>query len=196
MSDNSTALIIGGEVKTIGLAVAGKLFVFNPTQMNFLINLQKLKNVAASAISVSKTEDWAQTFLRSRKFREYIACKMQEFSVKSGLTVEWWYQFGKWSTDGYREFYRVVCGYCGFKAEMNAYEVEQYRSDEMGLDVPCLACFKKVESVELVRDIFKPNREQMVAWQAMGDRIIPKVERVSHSFTNDEIVFENSGEAQ
>lgn len=70
--ENSVSLTIGGEVKTVGLAVAGQLFVFTPGQMNFLLNLQKLKNVTAAALSVDKTEEWGQNFLRSQKFRKYI----------------------------------------------------------------------------------------------------------------------------
>lgn len=193
-TENSTALIIGGEVKTVGLAVAGRLFVFSPVQMQFLISLQKLKSTIAAAMAVDKPEEWAQKFLKSRKFRDYIACKMDEFSVKNGLTVEWWNQFGKWSAEGYREFYKVGCAYCSFAGTMTSYEVEVYRSDEMVLDVPCPACFKPVE-VERVREEFRPSREQVVAWQELGSRLIPKVERVHHQFENTEIVFQNSEEA-
>lgn len=192
-TENSTALIIGGEVKTIGLAVAGKLFVFSPPQMQFLLNLQKLKNTTAAAMSVDKSEEWAQAFLKSRKFRSYISHKMEEFSVKNGLTVEWWYQFGKNVADGFREYYSARCSYCQYAGTMNTYEVESYRGDEMELDVPCPACFKAV-GLELIHDRFTPTREQVVAWQDLGSRLIPKVDRVHHSFENTEIIFENTNQ--
>jgi hypothetical protein len=193
--ENSTALIIGGETKVVGLAVAGRLFVFTPNQMNFLLALQKMKNVTAASLSVDKPEEWGQNFLKSRKFRDYISCKMEEFSVKNGLTVEWWYQFGKWSADGYREFYNVVCLYCKYSGSMNTYEVETFRGDDMKLDVSCPVCFKPAEAV-LVKEEFRPSREQVVAWQDLGARLIPKVDRVHHSYENTEIIFQNREESE
>lgn len=190
-TENSTALIIGGEVKTVGLAVAGKLFVFTPQQMQFLINLQKLKSVMAAALSVDKPEDWAQAFLKSGKFKKYISSKMEEFSVKNGLTVEWWYQFGKHVADGYKEQYAVQCSYCPYVGLMNTYEIESFRADDMALEVPCPACFKALET-KLVREEFKPSREQIEAWKDLGARLIPKIERIHHAFENTEIVFESS----
>lgn len=190
-TENSTALIIGGEVKVVGLAVTGKLFVFSPTQIQFLLNLQKMKSVLAAALSVDKPEDWAKGFLASRKFRNYISSKMEECSVKNGLTVEWWYQFGKWVADGYKEFYTLGCVYCKYEGTMNTYEVESYRGDDMALLVPCPACFQTAEVV-LVKEPFRPSREQVEAWKDLGARLIPKIERVHHQFENSEIVFESS----
>jgi hypothetical protein len=193
--DNSVSLTIGGEVKTVGLAVAGQLFVFSPSQMNFLINLQKLKNVAAAGLSVGKTEEWGQNFLKSRKFRKYVTCKMQEFSVKNGLTVEWWYQFGKWSADGEKVFYVAKCLYCSFDGQFNEYEVETYRADDMKIEMSCPACFKAIEPKEK-REEFKPTREQIGAWQELGARLIPKIERVHHQFENVDITFESEEAAK
>jgi hypothetical protein len=191
-TENSTALIIGGEVKTVGLAVSGRLFVFSPAQMSFLLALQKMKNVTAAALSVDKTEEWGQAFLKSRKFRKYIACKMEEFSVKNGLTVEWWYQFGKWVADGYREFYNVVCMYCKYSGSMNTYEVEVFRNDDMTAAVECPSCCKPVDVVAM-KEPFAPTREQVEAWKDLGARLIPKIERIHHQYENSEIVFESSG---
>ena len=187
---NSVSLTVGGETKVVGLAVAGKLFVFNPSQMNFLLNLQKLKNVTAAALSVDKPEEWGTNFLKSRKFKDYISCKMQEFSVKNGLTIEWWYQFGKWSAEGYKDGYKIECPHCTYQGEMTSYEAETYRSDEMALTIPCPACFQETKH-EYEREPFKPTREQVGAWVELGARLIPKIERVSHAFENVEIKFES-----
>lgn len=194
-TENSTALIIGGEVKTVGLAVAGQLFVFSPSQMQFLINLQKMKNVTAAALSISKDEEWGQGFLKSRKFRKYISCKMEEFSVKNGLTVEWWYQFGKWVADGFKEYYDIRCEYCEYVGKMNSYEVESFRGDDMALLVPCPACFKTVAYTHIIAP-FTPSREQVEAWKGIGDRLIPKTERVHHTYENSEIIFESQEDAK
>lgn len=192
-SENSTSLIIGGEVKTVGLSVAGKLFVFTPHQMQFLLALQRLKNVHAAALSIDKDESWAESFLGSRKFKNYISSKMQEYSVKSGLTIEWWHQFGKWVAEGKKESYIVHCHYCDFSAVMNEYEVEAHRGDDMSISVPCPACYKEA-SHELKVEAFLPSREQVEAWKELGSRLIPKVERVHHQFSNEEIIFEAQGE--
>ena len=189
-TENATALIIGGEVKTVGLAVSGKLFVFSHPQMQFLLNLQKMKNVTAAALSVDKTEEWAQSFLKSRKFREYIHCKMQEYSVKNGLTVEWWYQFGKWVADGYREYYLVGCPSCNYQGQMPEYEVETFRQDDLSLDVPCPVCYKAAVT-ELKHEVFTPTREQVEGWKELGNRLIPKIERVHHQFENTTIEFQS-----
>jgi hypothetical protein len=188
-TENATALIIGGETKVVGLACAGKLFVFTPVQMNFLLALQKLKNVLPAAMSVDRTQEWAEGFLKSRKFREYLSAKMQEYSVKNGLTVEWWYGFGKWISDGYREFYEVKCPACGYAGTMNIYEVEAGRSDDMmTVEAGCPACYRPL-TVEKVREEFKPTRQQVEGWKELGQRLIPKVERVHHQFENVNIEF-------
>jgi hypothetical protein len=192
LTENSTALVIGGEVKVVGLAVGGRLFVFSPVQMQFLLALQRMKNAAAAAMSVGKDEAWGDGFLRSRKFRDYISSKMEEFSVRNGLTVEWWYGFGKAMTDGFRESYRIHCLSCEYGGGMRAWEVENYRRDDMTLEVPCPVCYKLV-TTELVKEDFQPTREQVVAWQELGARLIPKIERIHHQFDKSEIIFESEG---
>lgn len=164
---NSTSLIIGGEVKSVGLSVSGKLFVFTPKQMQFLLSLQKLKSVHAASLSVDKTEEWGHAFLKSRKFKNYISNKMQEYSDKSGLTVEWWYQFGRWSADGYREFYMGHCVNCNFNEKMPEYEIEMHRNDEMRVEMDCPVCSKPLV-LEFRKEEFKPSREQVEAWKDLG----------------------------
>ena len=190
-AENSTALIIGGETKVVGMAVAGRLFVFTPHQMNFLLALQKMKNVTAAALSAGKDEQWGTNFLKSRKFKEYISCKMQEYSVKNGLTVEWWYQVGKWISDGYREYYDVRCGECEYVGTMNVYEIEAGRSDDMQrVTAECPVCFHTLQP-ELKKEEYKPTREQVEGWKEMGSRLIPKVDRVHHQFENTTIEFQS-----
>jgi len=191
--ENSLALMIGGEVNVLGVEVLGKLFVFTPAQMNFLLNLQKMKNVLASALSVDKTEEWAWAFLKSKKFRKFVALKMQQISVKNGMTVEWWYQFGKWVADGQKVSWQAACPNCQASWEMTEYEVEQYRTDELELTIECPGCKQANVRAEKITTEFKPSREQVVAWQELGQRLIPKIERVHHQFENSEIVFESGG---
>lgn len=192
MSENTVALTVGGEVRTIGMEVANELFVFTPVQMQFLLSLQKLKNTAAAAISVGKDETWGKTFLASKKFRHYLACKMQEFSARNSLTIEWWYQFGKWAADGKKEYYQGHCKECNFSPTLTMYEAETYRTDDMELKVPCTIC-SNILDTEKKTEAFQPSREQIESWKEMGARLIPKIERVHHQFENTEIIFQSEG---
>lgn len=189
--DNSLALTIGGEIKVVAQAVGGKLFVFTPAQQQFLVTLQKLKNVTAAALSIGKTEEWGQSFLSSQKFRKYLNLKMKSFSDRNGMDVDWWYAFGKNLTDGFREFYSISCSYCQHVGEMDTYEAESFRTDDMKLDVQCPACYKPVDAT-LKSEPFRPSREQVEGWKTLGDRIIPKVERVHHQFESCDIIFEGA----
>lgn len=190
-TENSTALIVGGEIKTVGFFVAGKLFVFTSSQTQFLLNLQKLKNTTAAALSVDKDDAWGKAFLASRKFKDYIACKMQEFSVKNGLTVEWWYQFGKWLTEGKKEFYEVSCTHCDFSSKSTQYEIETCRDDDGAVVMSCPVCFGAVKA-NAVTEAFRPTREMVEGWKELGARLIPKIERVHNTFENVEISFEST----
>jgi hypothetical protein len=72
--------------------------------------------------------------------------------------------------------------------------VESFRKDDMTLEVPCPVCYKPMLAQEM-KEEFKPSREQVVSWQELGSRLIPKIERVHHQFENVNIQFE-SEEAQ
>lgn len=176
------------------MGVGGRLFVFTPNQQQFLMNLQKMKNVMAASLAVGKDEEWGKKFLSSQKFRKYLSLKMKAFSDRNGLDVDWWYGFGKHLTDGYKEIYRVECVYCGFRGEMDEYEVEATRADDMKLEPLCPACFKTVE-YKKEREAFAPTREQVEGWKEIGSRLLPKVERTHHTFENVDIVFQSEGES-
>jgi hypothetical protein len=193
---NALTLYVGGEAKAVALGVSGKLFVFTPTQQNFLINLQKLKNVTAAALSVNKDEDWGDKFLKSQKFRKYLSLKMKSFSDKNSLDVEWWYQFGKNLTEGFKEFYQASCPGCKYEFEMNLYEAESQRNDDMQLEAECPACTYKPISLLLKQDAFTPSREQVEGWKELGNRLIPKIERVHHQFENVNIEFASETEEE
>lgn len=194
MNDNSLTLYVGGEAKAVALGVGGRMFVFTPIQQNFLLNLQKLKNVTAAALSVDKDEEWGNKFLKSQKFRKYLSLKMKAFSDRNGLDVDWWYQFGKQVTDGYKEFYDAECPVCQFKFEMDTYEAESSRNDDMQIESECPACTFKPIKLELKKEEFKPTREQVEGWKEIGSRLLPKVERTHHTFENTEIIFQSEGE--
>lgn len=193
-SDNSLALSIGGEVKVVGMAVGGKLFVFSPNQQQFLLALQKMKNVAAAGLSIGKDEEWGHKFLKSQKFRKYLSLKMKAFSDRNGLDVDWWYGFGKKLTDGFEEFYQAHCPGCLFDFEMDVYDAESQRTDEMEMRASCPACTFNPISLLPKQRVFVPTREQVEGWKEIGSRLLPKVERTHHTFENVDIVFEPQGD--
>ena len=160
--------------------------------MEFLWALQQMKAVSAAAIAVGKDEPWATKFLQSRKFRSFRNAKILESSIKNGLTIEWWYEFGKNLTEGEKVRWLGNCVTCADVFEFNAYEVEEQRTDDMAVALPCPVCSSPLS---LKQDVvpFKPTREQVEGWKELGSRLTPKIERVHHQFSNEEIVFENGG---
>lgn len=191
MSDEIQSLTIGDKTFVPSFLADGKNFVFTNIQINFLLAHQRTKSVDVAAQMVGKDLSWAKNFLSGKKFRSYIASKMNEMSVKNGLTVEWWYQFGKSVMDGKVERYGYDCIECGFKGAFNSYEVEASRDDEMAMHLECQACYRPVVPM-LKAEAVAVTREQMEAWKEIGQRIIPKIERVHHQFEKSEFVFESS----
>lgn len=183
------AIILGSKVYSPALTAGGRPMVFTQEQMAFLIALQKMQSVAAAAISVGKPAEWAEKFLSSPKFTRYVNQKMEQHSAKSGMTVEAWFQFGKWVMDGKRIFYRGLCAFCQQGSEFTQYEIEASRDDDGNLHVKCPICFQPVD-VDEQSEPFRPSREQIEVWKECGSRIIPKVERVHHEFEKTEFTFE------
>lgn len=190
MSDNSLTLTIGGEEKAVALSVCGKLFVFSPLQNNFLLNLQKLKNLHAASLSVGKDEEWGKKFIKSRKFVEYINAKLKEYSVRCGLTAEYLVHWGKEAMEGKREWYEGECKTCEYKNTYNTYEYAQGQDDDLEARMECKRCYAPTE-VEYKEEPFKPTREQMEAYKELKATIIPKVERTHHTYENVQIQFES-----
>lgn len=189
-TENSTSLSVGGEVLSVGFQVGGRMYVFTPRQTQFLMALQKLKSVVAASLSVDKPEEWGQAFLKSAKFHRYVSAKMQEFSAKNGMTVEWWYQFGQWAAEGKKTRWEAACAKCQEKQELTAWELESRRNDDLSVEMACTSCGGMMAVQEIVEP-FVPSREQVVAWQELGQRLIPKIERVHHQFENVSIEFQS-----
>lgn len=118
--------------------------------------------------------------------------KLQEMSVRSGLTIEWWHQWGKWCSDGYKEILLGRCTTCQKDYEFTEYEVERSTDDDLKQNVQCPVCFTPMD-VEKTEEPFKPTREQVEAWKELGSRLSPKIERVHHEFEKTDIVFESTG---
>lgn len=188
---HSNAMVLGDRVFFQALFAGGKPYVFTRDQMEFLWALQQMKSLAAASIAVGKDEAWAEKFLQSRKFRQFRNAKILEVSIKNGLTIEWWYEFGKHVTEGEKIQWSGFCPACKENYEFNVYEIEEARKDDLCLDLKCPVCFTPIHADREVVKI-KPSREQIEAWKEIGSRILAKIERVHHTYSDEQIVFENT----
>lgn len=188
--DKLLALVIGPDVKPLGLSANWQTFVFRPKQMQFIKHLEVLKSVHAAALSVGWTEDQGLSFLRSRKFQRYLGCRMQAITTKAAMGQEAWWQFCRDLTVGERDVVEVKCDSCGAAEAITPYEAEAARDDEMASRMSCRQCGGPAQ-VQWRKESFKPTREQVEGWKEWGSRVEPKTERVHHQFENSEIVFES-----
>jgi hypothetical protein len=184
----SNALVLGDRVFFQALFAGGKPYVFTRTQMEFLWALQQMKSVTAAALAVGQDEIWAEKFLQSRKFRAFRNAKLLEISIKNGLTLEWWYEFGKNVAEGTKTTWEGACETCQDVFTFNAYDIESERTDDMDLQVHCPICHTFLKVMEKT-EAFRPSREQVEAWKELGSRLSPKIERVHHEFSKETFEF-------
>lgn len=190
ISDYGRGLRVGSEVILAPLVVGDRSFHFNDDQTRFLYHLQKFGgDLEKSCSACMQTMEWANKFIKSRKFREFRNALLALKSARSGELVDWWWDFGKRGASGINAYYTSECGHCTQKNVYSTTELEMTRDDDMVLHPLCKVCMQPVEA-ELHEDQFKPTREQVQFWQELGNRLAPKVERVQHTFTDERFVFE------
>ena len=189
-SDTIKALVLGDQVFMAPVMAGNMPFVFTPAQAQFLISLQKLKNVHAAATHVGMDEIWANQFLHSKKFVTFRNLKLEESRAKNGMTVEYLMQYAEWTLEGRKRYYKVTCP-CGLEEEWSLAQGEASRNDAMEFEANCAVCYQPVH-LTLTEEKFEPSREQNEMWKELASRLYPKVERVSHTFTSEEYIFEGS----
>lgn len=167
----------------------GRPFVFQPEQAAFLVALHKLKNLSAACVAMGKTEDWANAFFASKKFVTFRNLKLDEAKVKAGLTTEYLMLVSKWNLEGKKEWWAASCAKCSYADEWTEYQVEACRDDNMEIKASCPICYEPVRLVPRTEP-FIMSREQMDMWKEVSARFWPKVERVHHQFSKEEMVFE------
>ena len=182
------ALKLGNEIYPRAFYASGKAYVFSQPQLVFLSTLEKTHDLQASAHQAKWDLEQAKRFLSSRKFRSFRNGKMHEFSIRQGVTVEWWYEFGKNLTEGKRTFFEGECTICKTKHEFNEYEVESSKDDNLEVHMQCPNCLQEI-IVNQREEEFFPSREQVEGWKEFGSRLIPKVERVQHEFSDENFKF-------
>lgn len=189
VSDTFSSLVLGNKIFVGATLARGKPFIFSPKQASFLITLQKLKNLSAAAIAVGETEDWADKFLTSKKFVLFRNLKLEEAKVKAGINTDMLMAYAKWNLEGKKEWWDATCQTCSYVDEWVEYQVEACRTDDYELKPTCPFCFEPV-TLEKKETPFLMTREQMDHWKELAARFWPKIERVHHDFTKEEVVFE------
>ena len=191
-SDTFSSLVLGNRIFVGATLARGKPFIFSPDQAAFLINLQKLKNLSAAAISIGKTEEWADKFLTSKKFVLFRNLKLEEAKVKAGINTQMLLQYAQWNLEGKKVWWDALCSKCNYQDEWTEYQVESCRTDDYTLKPECPICFEMVD-LEKKQEPFEMSREQIEMWKETASRFWPKVERIQHQFTGENIVFETEG---
>lgn len=182
--------LVGGEYYSPSLRVHGRYFHFRPDQMRFLLALTKTRgDVQAASKAAHWTDERTTKFFSGQKWRQYKEQVLASASVRNGdLRDEWW-SFMLNGMKGKVEYYEGTCGLCHQPYKIAPAIAEQYRNDDMKLDMECGLCRSPV-ALEYREEEFKPSREQVQCASEIGSRVEPKTERISHSFTEETFSFE------
>lgn len=170
---------------TFVLSPSGTPIRFTPLEKKFLVALDQTHNLSHACDLVQKSEDWAKMFFRKPKIHEWMTKLAQEQAAKSGMTVNWIRGTLLAVIRGKETFWEGECGLCHVKQK-----TWLIPNDDKGvLTEPCLACDSTVLMNEVSIPI-KMDRQQMVALQELSARIDPKVERISHEFSDETFSFQ------
>lgn len=187
--DGTKAIIIGDQVTYAPLSVGGRSFHFDALQIRFLYALQKYQgNIETACNFVGRSMEWANKFITSRKFKEFRNCKLASMAALNGDLVEWWWQFGMDGARGFKEWYEGICQICDECNIFTVTEAEIYRQDDMTFKAQCKICMQPI-GIERKEEPFKPSREQVQFWAELGNRKVPKIERVQHEFSSEKFEF-------
>lgn len=187
--DGQKAIVVGDSVTYAPLSIGGRSFHFDSLQIRFLYALQKHKgNLGKACDFVGKSLEWANKFISSRKFKEFRNCKLASMSALNGDLISEWWQFGVDGMRGYKEWYEGNCSICNECNIFTMAEAEMFREDDMTFSAQCKVCMQPI-GITHQKEPFKPTREQVQFWDGIGNRKVPKIERVQHEFSNEKMVF-------
>lgn len=187
---DSRAIRIGDQVLYPPVMVGGRAFQFDAYQNGFLYALQKFAGDMDKACNfIGKPLEWANKFVQTQKFRKFRNAKLANASVKSGDLVDFFWESTIDGAKGYKEWYTAECQICHESNHYGVGEAEAFRNDNMVFEAKCLVCFQPV-TLEYHKEEYKPTREQIQCLQMIGDRVSPKIERISHEFSGETFSFQ------
>lgn len=187
------AIFIGDRVEYPPLVVGEKSFHFDAYQIRFIAALEQFKgDLIKSCDSVGRNLEWANAFLTSRKFNAFKKKKLALSGARNGSLADFWWQEVLDGAKGFKEWYTGNCELCH---EANIYtvtEAEMVRLDDMTFKATCKLCIQPVK-LDYHKEKYSPSREQVQCLQMIGDRKVPKVERIHHEFSTETFSFEEGG---
>lgn len=184
------AIVIGDRVEYPPLVVGDKSFHFDAFQIRFIAALAEYKgNLEKSCNFVGKNLDWANAFLASRKFNAFKKKKLALAGAKNGNMADWWWSEVIDGARGYKEWYDGPCSVCTEQNVFSVTEAEMVRQDDLTFKATCKLCLQPV-SLTYSKAPYSPTREMVQCLQMIGDRKVPKIERVHHEFSNETISFQ------
>jgi hypothetical protein len=183
------AIFIGDRVEYPPLVVGEKSFHFDAFQIRFLAALEQYRgDLVMACNAVGKDLDWANAFLSCRKFNAFKKKKLALSAARNGSLADFWWSEVLDGAKGYKEWYDGPCELCHEPNVFSVAEAEMVRQDDMSFKAACKVC---VQPVALIyhREKYSPTREQVQCLQMIGDRKVPKIERVHHEFSTETYSF-------
>jgi hypothetical protein len=188
-TDCGKGFLIGNDVYFAPVHVNGKYFHFTPSQTQFLYQLTLHKgDLTAACQMVGWTQEKAVDFFATRKWKEYRERLLATAAVRNGDLREFWWEFMTDGAKGFKERWEGTCSICNQDYKLPPQVAEQYRNDNMDIQFNCKFC-QNVVALTYIEEPFKPSREQVQCAVEIGQRVEPKTERVSHSFSDETFIF-------
>ncbi|MCI0563172.1 MAG: hypothetical protein MN733_32235 [Nitrososphaera sp.] len=180
----------GGVATYAPLQVGDAAFHFDAVQIRFIYFYQKFGGDLRKACSaVFKDVPWGEAFIQSKKYKRFMRKTLAlEGANRGALAKEWW-ETGLAGMRGFREFYVGTCPTCKEENRLTAMEYAMMQDDNLVAHPKCEVC---LQPMKLSREMepYKPTREMVQHWDGIGARVVPKVERVQHEFTDEKFRFE------
>lgn len=175
---------------TFVLSSQGTPLAFRPQEKRFLTAFDETHDLAKACEQIGKPVEWGMAFFNRPKVHEWLTLVASQAAAKNGMTVQWWFSMMLSVVNGRQMWWEGECGTCKVK-------LKTFLEPDDAKGVPSMSCLTCGSTV-LMNTIEKPlrlDRQQMTALQELGARIVPKIERISHEFSDDTFVFKSQESA-
>jgi hypothetical protein len=170
---------------TFVLSSQGTPLPFRPQEKRFLTAFDKTHNLEKACEEIGKPVAWGVAFFNRPKIHEWLTLIAAQAAAKNGMTVQWWFSMMLSVVLGKQTWWEGQCSTCKVKAKSYL----EPDDDKGVLSSKCLACNAPV-LMNLTEKPMKLDRQQMTALQELGSRISPKIERISHEFSDESYIFQ------
>lgn len=169
---------------TFVISSDGTPLPFRPQEKRFLTAFDETHDLAKACERVGKSVDWGVAFFNRPKIHEWLTLIAAQAAVRNGLTQQWCMAEAMAIIQGHRIWWEGQCATCKVKAKSHL----EPDDDKGVLSSKCLACGSPVLMNEVVEPV-KKDRQQTAMLQEVMARVWPKVERISHEFSDENFIF-------